>query len=153
MKTARPASLRSSNLALFFALAAFGCASFSDRAVAEGEPSENANIVVVNEFMAAWSDPDRAVTYLAENASVRMIEDQPPVVGRAAIAAAFKSFMTPGLALTVETFETTARGPIVVNRRVDTMKTPGKPDQVFPVVGVFLVKEGKIVEWTDYLDR
>jgi limonene-1,2-epoxide hydrolase len=40
-----------------------------------------------------------------------------------------------------------------MNKRNDTLKTEGKPDQVFPVVGVFLVKDGKITEWTDYLDK
>ena len=44
-------------------------------------------------------------------------------------------------------------GPVVMNKRIDTMKTAGKPDQVFPVVGVFIVKKGKITEWTDYLDK
>ncbi|MEZ4293164.1 MAG: limonene-1,2-epoxide hydrolase family protein [Myxococcota bacterium] len=33
------------------------------------------------------------------------------------------------------------------------MKTEGEAEQVFPVVGVFLVKDGLIAEWTDYLDR
>ena len=40
-----------------------------------------------------------------------------------------------------------------MNRRIDTMKTAGKPDQVFKVVGVFVVKDGKIVEWADYLEK
>ena len=114
---------------------------------------EKANIKVVNDFMAAWSSPDKAVTYLAPDASVRMVEDQPAVVGRSAIADVFKSFMTPGVTLLIETLETTAHGPVVLNKRIDTMKTEGKPDQVFPVVGVFVVKHGKIIEWADYLDQ
>jgi limonene-1,2-epoxide hydrolase len=82
-----------------------------------------------------------------------MIEDQPAVVGRKAIADVFKSFMTTGVTLTIETLETTVHGPVVMNKRIDTMKTAGKPDEVFPVVGVFVVKKGKITEWTDYLDK
>jgi limonene-1,2-epoxide hydrolase len=82
-----------------------------------------------------------------------MVEDQPAVVGPAAVGAAFKSFMTPGVSLTVKTLSTTAHGPVVLNKRVDTMKTAGKPDQAFPVAGVFIVKNGKIVEWADYLDK
>jgi limonene-1,2-epoxide hydrolase len=157
MTTAHPDTPRSPRRpvlhALAFALAAFGLGASASIAAAEDAATENANVEVVNDFMAAWTDPDRAVTFLAENASVRMVEDQPPVVGRAAIAAAFKGFLTPGVTLKVETFETTARGPVVVNRRIDTMKTPDKPDQVFPVIGVFVVKNGKIIEWTDYLDN
>ena len=115
--------------------------------------AEKANVKVVDDFIAAWSDPDKAVAHLAPNAAVRMIEDQPAVVGQTAIAAAFKSFMTPGVTLKVETLKTTVHGPVVMNKRIDTLKTADKPDQVFPVVGVFVVKNGKITEWVDYLDK
>ena len=114
---------------------------------------EKANAKVVAEFIKSWDDPDKAVTYLAPDASVRMVEDQPPVVGPAAVAAAMKGFMTPGVKLKVQTLNTTVRGPVVMNQRIDTLTTPGKPPQVFPVVGVFLVKNGKIEEWVDYLDK
>jgi limonene-1,2-epoxide hydrolase len=115
--------------------------------------TEKANVKVVNDFIAAWNTPDKAVTFLSDQASVRMVEGQPAVVGRANVGAAFKSFMTPGVTLTVKTISTTVHGPVVLNKRVDTMKTPGKPDQPFPVAGVFIVKDGKIVEWADYLDK
>ena len=121
--------------------------------MAEGNATEKANVKVVNEFIAAWSNPDKAATFLAPEVSVRMVEDQPAIVGQAAVAAAFKGFMTPGVTLTVKTLRTTVHGPVVMNKRIDTMKTAGKPDQVFPVVGVFIVKNGKITEWTDYLDK
>jgi limonene-1,2-epoxide hydrolase len=136
--------------ALFIAFIALGCAPPDE---AEQSATEKANIEVVNDFMAAWSNPDEAMTFLAPDAAVRMIEDQPAVVGHAAIADVFKSFLTPGVTLKVETLETTARGPVVMNRRIDTMMTEGKPDQVFPVVGVFIVKQGKITEWADYLEK
>lgn len=135
---------------LFLATLLPGCATSPEAAP---NPAETANVQVVDDFIAAWDDPDRAVMFLAPEASVRMIEDQPPIVGQKAIAEAFKRFMTPGLTLTVETLETTVHGPVVMNKRIDTLKTEGKPDQVFPVVGVFLVKDGKITEWTDYLDK
>ena len=121
---------------------------------AEAESAtEKANMEVVSDFIASWDDPDKAVTYLSANASVRMVEDEPAVVGRVAVAATFKGFMTPGMTLTVETLSTTAHGPVVLNKRIDTLKMLDKPDQVFPVVGVFVVKDGKITEWVDYLDK
>ena len=135
---------------MIVAILTFGCAT---RNMAGSNETEKANVEVVDDFIAAWSDPDKAVTYLAPEASVRMVEDQPPIVGQTAIAAAFKSFMTPGVTLTVETLETTVHGPVVMNKRIDTLKTADKPDQVFPVVGVFVVKNGKIMEWVDYLDK
>ena len=113
---------------------------------------EKANAKVVREFIAAWNDPDKAVTYLSDDASVRMVEGKPPVVGPAAVDAAFKGFMTPGTKLSVKILSTTAEGPIVMNRRIDTLTMPGKPAQSFKVVGVFVVKKGKITEWADYLD-
>jgi limonene-1,2-epoxide hydrolase len=132
---------------------ALAVSGVSGTSFAAGDATHKANMKVVADFIASWSDPDKAVTYLAPDASVRMVEDQPPVVGPEAVAAAMKGFMTPGVKLTVKTLHTTAYGPVVVNQRIDTMKTPGKPDQVFPVVGVFVVKNGKIAEWTDYLEK
>ncbi|HTJ62921.1 MAG TPA: limonene-1,2-epoxide hydrolase family protein [Alphaproteobacteria bacterium] len=135
------------------AIVAISAPGLATRAVAAETATEKANVKVVNDFIAAWNDPDKAVTFLADKASVRMVEDQPAVVGPQAVGAAFKSFMTPGTSLTVKTLSTTVHGPVVLNKRVDTMKVPGKPDQAFPVAGVFVVKDGKIVEWADYLDK
>lgn len=137
-------------MAALFAILTLG---LSTSALAEGNATERANVKVVDDFIAAWSDPDKAVTYLAPEASIRMVEDQPPIVGPTAIAAAFKGFLTPGVTLTVKTLRTHVHGPVVMNKRVDTLKATGKPDQVFPVVGVFVVKNGKITEWVDYLDK
>jgi limonene-1,2-epoxide hydrolase len=80
-----------------------------------------------------------------------MVEDQPAAVGPAAVASALKSFLVPGVTVTVEVLESTVHGPVVLNTRIDTVKTEGKPDQIYPVTGVFVVKNGKIVEWADYL--
>jgi limonene-1,2-epoxide hydrolase len=134
----------------FLIVFSLGCATLHE---VDRSAAETANVEVVDDFIAAWSNPDEAVAFLAPEAAVRMIEDQPPVIGQKAIGDAFKSFMTPGVTLTVETLATTAHGPVVMNKRIDTMKTAGEPDQVFPVVGVFVVKNGKITEWTDYLDE
>jgi len=132
---------------------ALALSGFSGASFAAGSSPQKVNMKVVADFIASWSDPDKAVTYLAPDASVRMVEDQPPVVGPEAVATAMKGFMTPGVKIAVKTLHTTAYGPVVVNQRIDTLKTPGKPDQVFPVVGVFVVKGGKIAEWTDYLEK
>jgi len=143
-----------SNRRLYIAAATVVMAyGLANSAWAESTATEKANVKVVNDFIAAWNAPDKAVSYLSSDASVRMIEDQPAVVGPTAVNAVFKSFMTPGVTLEVKTLSTTAHGPVVLNKRVDTLKTPGKPDQVFPVAGVFVVKDGKIKEWADYLEK
>jgi limonene-1,2-epoxide hydrolase len=89
--------------------------------------------------------------YLAPDCSVRVMDSQPFLTGPAAVAAAFKSYATHGERFKVEYVSTFAKGPIVVTDRVDTQITAGKPGPKFPVVGVFLVKDGKIKEWTDYV--
>ena len=135
------------------ALGAVAVATLGKTAIAAEEKSDSkANVKVVEEFIKAWNDPDKSVTYLADNASVRMVEDQPAVVGPANVAAAFKGFMGHGKKVDVKILHTYAEGPLITNRRVDTLTTPGKPPQTFPMVGVFIVKKGKIIEWTDYLD-
>jgi limonene-1,2-epoxide hydrolase len=111
---------------------------------------------LVQDFVATWSakdfDPDKVTqTYLADDASVRVLDSLPFVVGPAAVAAAFKPFIKNGERFKVKFLATFATGPIVVTHRIDTQVLAGKPVQTFEVVGVFLIKGRKIKEWTDYL--
>lgn len=151
----RPHSSVATKLVALASLVALGAFVVASPALADGEgnKTERANVKVVNDFIAAWDNPDKAVTFLAPEASVRMEEDKPALVGPKAVGDAFKGFMAPGTKLHVKTLRTTVHGPVVLNKRIDTLKIKDKPDQVFPVVGVFVVKNGKITEWTDYLDK
>ena len=74
-----------------------------------------------------------------------------PTSGPAAVAAEMKSFTASGQSVDVKLLEIFAKGPVVVTSRVDTVKAPGKPDQVYQIAGVFIVKGDKITEWTDFL--
>ena len=134
------------------ALGAVAAATLGKTAVAAEEKGEKDTVKVVKDFIAAWNDPDKAATFLADNCSVRMEEDKPAITGPADVAKAFKGFMGPGVKLDVKTLKTYSEGPLVINKRVDTLTVPGQKPQSFPVVGVFIVKKGKITEWTDYLD-
>ena len=40
---------------------------------------------------------------------------------------------------------------LVVNSRTDILKSPSRKDRHFEIVSHFLVKQGKIVEWTDHV--
>ncbi len=126
-------------------------ASMAARAEFAPTPEERANLKVVAAFMSAWNTPEVTVTDISGNASVRVVEGQPAAVGRAAVAGASKRFPVPGVRVEVEVLGATVHGPVVVNSRIDTVKTEGKPDEMYPVTGVFAVKNGKIVEWSDYL--
>lgn len=125
-------------------------------AAAKHSASEQANVKLVEDFCLGWMakhyDADTEMArFLAADSSVRMVEDKPPVIGPAAAATAMKSFSVSGQSIDVKILEAFAKGPVVVNSRIDTVKAPGKPDQVYKIVGVFVVKGGKIAEWTDYL--
>jgi limonene-1,2-epoxide hydrolase len=48
-----------------------------------------------------------------------------------------------------EILDTFARGPMVFNERIDHF-TPGFFMRTWHGVGVFFVKDGKIVEWQDF---
>jgi limonene-1,2-epoxide hydrolase len=109
---------------------------------------EKANLQVVNDFCASWPGHDAAkiMSFFAENCAYRMTETMEPNKGREAVTA-----RVAGLAPNVQGFEVKdswARGPMVVNERIDrfssgTLKT-------WHGVGVFFLKDGKIVEWYDY---
>ena len=131
-----------------------GATEAADAPAAAGP--EKANVKLVETFIKSWSAKDldavmHSSTFLADDASVRMEEDKPPLIGPAAYAAAFKGFVSDGSRVKVKILQTFAKGPVVVNSRVDTVVSAGKPDQVFKVAGVFVVKNGKIKEWADYL--
>ena len=113
--------------------------------------NSDANVKVVQDFIDSWKDADKSATYLAPDAAVRLEEDKPPVIGPGPYLAAVKSFTADGTTFSAKILSTFARGPVVVDSRIDTVKTPGKPDQALKVAGVFIVKDGKIKEWTDYV--
>ena len=144
----------------FFAAAGAGAiaalAFAGEAGAAEPSAGEKANRKLVEDFCMGWMaksyDPDKEMgRFLANDSSVRMEEDKPPVVGPAAVAAAWKGFSTAGQSIDVKILEVFAKGPVVVTSRVDTVKAPGKVDQIYKVAGVFIVKGGKIKEWTDFL--
>lgn len=115
---------------------------------AEMSAEERANVQVVNAFMAAWTARDLAkiMAPLSDAIVYRATETAEPIKGKDAVEARLK-----GIVDRVERFdvtETWARGPMVVNDRVDRF-TSGNL-KAWRGVGVFFLKDGKIVEWFDY---
>jgi limonene-1,2-epoxide hydrolase len=139
--------------------AGLGLAAIADLAApahaAELSPAEKANVQVVNDFCAAWPahDLNRVMSFFAENCSYRITETQEPIKGKQAVKDRIQSFLS-----SVEKFEvneTFAKGPMVFNERHDHF-LKGGPLKMWHGVGVFFLKGGKIVEWSDYtisLDR
>jgi len=86
------------------------------------------------------------MAFFADNGAYRMTETMEPAKGKDAVTARVKSIIDR-----VEKFEvldTWARGPMVMNERIDRFS--GGPLKAWHGVGVFFVKDGKIVEWYDY---
>jgi limonene-1,2-epoxide hydrolase len=113
---------------------------------------EKANVQIVNDFCLAWPSHniDKIMSFFAENCAYRVNETQEPHKGRQAVMDRIKSFLDRVQAF--EVLETFARGPMVFNERKDHF-TSG-PLRMWHGVGVFFLKDGKIVEWYDYtIDR
>lgn len=115
---------------------------------AEPSATEKANMQVVKDFCAVWSshDLDRILAFFADNGSYRMTETMEPTKGRDALIARIKQIVNN--VSQFEILDTWARGPMVINERID--RFTNFQLKSWHGVGVFLVKDGKIVEWYDY---
>jgi len=116
---------------------------------------EKANVQLVKDFCKAWGDdpPDAenmANKYLSDDCIVRFGETIEPVTGHEAAAALFDTFLANGERYDLKILETFARGPVVVNSRVDSTIRGTRTTHPTSVVGVFIVKDGKIREWSDF---
>jgi limonene-1,2-epoxide hydrolase len=124
-------------------------AATSSRAqAAEWTDQEKANVQVVNDFCAAWSTHDLAkvTSFFADNGAYRMTEAQDPIKGLPAVTERIKSFLDR--VSSFEVMDTFAKGPMVFNERMDHFT--GGNLRTWHGVGVFFLKDGKIVEWYDY---
>ena len=115
---------------------------------AEITADERANVKIVNDFCAAWPSHDlaRVMTFFPDNGAYRMTETMEPAKGKEAVTARVKSIIDR--VVKFEVLDTWARGPMVINERIDSFS--GGPLKAWHGVGVFFLKDGKIVEWYDY---
>jgi limonene-1,2-epoxide hydrolase len=115
---------------------------------AEPTALERANMKLVEDFCAAWPshDLDRILGFFAPNGAYRMTETMEPAKGRDALTARITTIIA-----NVDEFkilDTFARGPMVVNERIDRFSNFVLTS--WHGVGIFFIKDGKIVEWYDY---
>ena len=115
---------------------------------AQMNETEKANVKLVEDFCAAWSskDADKVMAFFSDNPSYRQTELQAPAVGRQAVAEKIAGGVK--VAIKFEVHESWARGPMVINERTDYFDSPRL--KRWRGVGVFLVKDGRIVEWQDF---
>ena len=126
--------------------AATGLARSAD--AAEPSAMEKANMQIVKDFCAAWPshDLEKILAFFPDNGAYRMTETMEPAKGRDALSARIKTIINN--VNQFEILDTWARGPMVVNERIDRFSNFQLKS--WHGVGVFFVKDGKIVEWYDY---
>ena len=117
-------------------------------AAAELTLEEQANVNLVNEFCAAWSKPqlNRIISFFTDDSAYRMTETTELADGINAVSQRIETLIN-----NVDRFEildTFARGPMVINERVDYFSDFAI--KTWHGVGVFFIKEGKIIDWYDY---
>ncbi len=115
--------------------------------------AEQANEKVVNEFCATWEtmDIDKIMGFLDDKIVFRMIDNMPFIEGKPAMIDAIGQFLATRKSARFEMLRSVAVGNIVVNERIDHFGKEEGPEDAFHITGVFLVKNGKIVEWRDYM--
>lgn len=135
---------------------ALAFASNAQAAGPEADPAlEREKEKIVNDFCAAWAlrDADALTPYLAESIEYHMFEGRPPINGLAEFSTQLKPFMAGMREIDWEMIRSSVMGDIVLNERIDHFLRPegsNAPDNHFHVVGVFVVREGKIQYWKDY---
>jgi len=122
--------------------------SVSPASAAEPTADEKANMKVVTDFCQAFSGHDltQIMSFMADPCSYRVTEATEPVKGQAPVKERIGGFLQ-----NVQRFEihdTFARGPMVFNERTDYFS--GGRLKSWHGVGVFFLKDGKIVEWQDF---
>jgi limonene-1,2-epoxide hydrolase len=123
------------------------------RAAAPSE-AEAANVQLVKDVCAAWAtlDPAKVAAFFRDDCALRFSETSPWVTGRDAIFQKIKGVVDGAEKVELEILDLHPKGSIVLNERMDRTTKQGKT-RPFHVVGIILVKEGKIAEWNDYAIR
>jgi limonene-1,2-epoxide hydrolase len=118
--------------------------------------AEKANIRLVDTFCKAWEAMDLAEVFatMKEDAVYRQSQDTPPVTGHQAISDLMKLWVDDSYRIDYIVEETFARGPVVINRRIDIYHRNNAEDHLeWEGVGLFLIEGGLIREWQDFTMR
>jgi limonene-1,2-epoxide hydrolase len=112
------------------------------------------NQEIVQQFcdLAAKRDTDLLRPLLADDVVYQNV-GMAPVTGLenviANLASQFEMFPDT---YEFETISCVAEGDVVMNERLDKLSGPSGISLALPVMGTFIVRDGKITRWTDYWD-
>ena len=131
-----------------------GSAIVAGTEAAEMSVTEKTNVKLVNDFLKGWAARDATGVKLAEfvsdDVTIQPQQEKAAVTGKAAVIVAFDDYLAKGRRWDIKVLETFAKGPVVTNSRLDASHYPGQKGHGRPVVGVFIVQDGKIKQWSDY---
>ncbi len=122
-------------------------------ATQEKAVSENPNIAVVEEMIAAWNarDGDRIADLFTEDGVLHsMMID--PIVGRETIRPRIKFLVDNATHMEIKPRTIAVVGDTVFLERTDNFTFKGHAGSV-PVVGVLEIEGGKVKVWREYYDR
>jgi limonene-1,2-epoxide hydrolase len=108
---------------------------------------------LVTEFCARWAspDPDELAGYFTEDAVYHNIPMQ-PLHGRDAIRDFIAGFLAAFDGIDFNVHRQISDGILVMNERTDVMRRKDGQTIPLPVMGVFEVRDERIVAWRDYFD-
>jgi limonene-1,2-epoxide hydrolase len=138
------------------ALGAVALATTGLRAAAEWTALEQANVKIVNDFIAARVALRNARASLEEwnrKMAEYAIEDlmfKVHAVGSYAPQAKITPGPGPFTKIEMKIGETFAKGPVVMHDRVDLMSFANRPDSTAHLIGIYALKDRKIHEWIEY---
>lgn len=120
---------------------------------AEPTAAEKSNLDLVTRFCQAFATRDMAKIseFLAPDVVYRITDTAPAVKGPEAIAR-IKNYVERSTAIDFKILDSWVRGSVVVNERIDAF-TRADGNVAYHLTGVFVVKNGKIAEWSDYSIR
>jgi limonene-1,2-epoxide hydrolase len=108
---------------------------------------------VVRDFLKAWEarDLDAIMDYFADDAEYVNVPLD-PAIGHAAIRELIGGLLVALTHIAVDIRHQLTDGGIVMNERIDTVHTSTGKDVPLHVMGIFEIRDGKIVKWRDYFD-
>ncbi len=120
---------------------------------AEVTAAEKANLELVTKFCESFATRDMAkiTAFLSPDVVYRLTDTVPAVKGAEAIAR-IRGYVERSTEIDFKVLDSWVRGSVVVNERIDAF-TRAEGNVAYHLTGVFLVKDGKIVEWADYSIR
>lgn len=119
----------------------------------EKDVSQDPNVVVVHEMIAAWNerDGDKIADLFTEDGVLHsMMID--PIIGRENIRPRIKFLVDNATYMKLEPRNIATVGNIVFLERTDNFTFKGHEGSV-PVVGVLEIENGKVKIWREYYDR